>query len=76
MSRAGSQLSVSWDPPSAGPAVSSYLLRVTGALNLVLPLSTRSISGAVPSGVYNLSVLAVNPCGSGVETPPQSVTVP
>ncbi len=50
VSRAGSQVSVSWDPPSAGPAVSSYVLRVTGALNLDLPLNTRSISGAVPSG--------------------------
>ena len=68
-------MSVSWDPPNAGPAVSSYLLRVTGALNLVLPLNTRNISGAVPPGVYSLSVLAVNPCGSGVETQPQSVTV-
>ena len=76
VTRAGSQLSVSWDPPSAGPAVSSYVLRVTGALNLALPLGTRSISGAVPAGIYNLSVLAVNPCGSGEETLPQSVTVP
>ena len=76
VTRAGSQLSVSWDPPSAGPAVSSYVLRVTGALNLALPLGARSISGAVPPGIYNLSVLAVNPCGSGEETLPQSVTVP
>ena len=75
-SHAGSQVSVSWDPPSAGPAVSSYLLRVTGALNLVLPLNTRTISGVVPPGTYNLSVLAVNPCGPGEETAPQSVTVP
>ena len=76
VSRAGSQLSVSWDPPSAGPAVSSYVLKVAGALSLELPMSTRSISGTVPPGTYHLSVLAVNPCGSGVETPAQSVTVP
>jgi YVTN family beta-propeller protein len=75
-SRTGSQVSVRWDPPSVGPAVSSYLLRVTGALNLVLPLSTRSISGAVPPGTYALSVLALNSCGPGAETTPQSVTVP
>ena len=31
---------------------------------------------AVRAGSYNLSVLAVNPCGSGAETAPQSVTVP
>ena len=76
VTRAGPQLSVSWDPPSAGPAVSSYVLRVSGALNLDLPLGVRSISGAVPAGDYTLSVLAVNPCGSGEETAPQSVTVP
>ena len=76
VSRTGAQLSVSWNPPAAGPAVSSYVLRVTGALNLALPLNSRSISGAVPSGTYNLSVLAVNRCGSGLETVPQSVTVP
>jgi YVTN family beta-propeller protein len=76
VSKTGSQLSVNWDPPGAGPAVSSYLLRVTGTLNLVLPLTSRSISGVVPAGTYNLSVLALNPCGAGVETTPQPVTVP
>ncbi len=76
VSRAGSQLSVSWDPPGAGPAVASYVLRVTGALNLTLPMAGRTISGVVPPGTYNLSVLAMNPCGSGIETVPQSVTVP
>ena len=76
VSRTGSQLSVSWDPPGAGPAVSSYVLKVTGAFNLALPLTARSISGGVPPGTYNLSVLAVNPCGPSEETVPQSVTVP
>jgi hypothetical protein len=48
----------------------------TGTLNLTLPLGSRVISGVVPPGSDNLSVFAVNPCGSGVETVPQSVTVP
>jgi YVTN family beta-propeller protein len=74
--KTGSQLSVSWDPPGAGPAVTSYRLQVTGALNLSLPVSGRSIGGGVAPGAYNLSVLAVNPCGSGPGTPVQSVTVP
>ena len=69
-------MSVSWDPPNAGPAVTGYVLHVTGALNLSLPLTTRSASGLVSSGTYNLSVLAVNPCGTGIETPTQSITVP
>ena len=76
VSRTGSVVSARWDPPGSGPAVSSYLLRVTGALDLTLPMTARGISGTVPSGTYNLSVRAVNPCGAGVETPPQSVTVP
>jgi YVTN family beta-propeller protein len=76
VAKTGSQLSVSWDPPAAGPAVSSYLLKVTGTLNVTLPLTTRSISGAVPAGSYNLSVQTMNPCGAGGETTPQPVTVP
>jgi YVTN family beta-propeller protein len=76
VTKTGTQLSVSWEPPSAGPAVTSYLLRVTGTMNLSLPVSGRSIAGGVPPGVYNLSVMTVNPCGVGAETPVQSVTVP
>ena len=60
--RAGSLVSVAWDPPSAGPAATSYILNVTGALNMDIPLSTRRVAGNVPSGTYNLSVLAVNAC--------------
>lgn len=74
--RVGSLVSVAWDPPSAGPAATSYVLSVTGTLNLTLPLSTRRAAGDVPSGTYTLSVLAVNSCGSSAETVPQSVTVP
>lgn len=74
--RSGRQLAVSWNPPATGPAVSGYVLKVTGALSLALPMSARTITGGVPPGTYNLSVLATNPCGSGLETPAQSVTVP
>ena len=76
VSRTGSVVSARWDPPASGPAVSNYVLRVTGALDLSLPMTARAVSGTVAAGTYNLSVLAVNPCGSGVATPPQSVTVP
>ena len=63
---------------SAERGTGGVQLRAEGhrALNLVLPLGVRSISGVVPSGIYNLSVLAVNPCGTGPETLPQAVTVP
>jgi hypothetical protein len=76
VSRNGSQLTISWDPPTAGPAVASYVLKVADAFDMAVPMSARSISGNVPSGTYILSVLAVNACGSGVETAQQSVTVP
>jgi hypothetical protein len=76
VTRQGSQLTASWDPPSAGSAVNGYLLIVTGAMNLTLPLSDRSVSGGVPPGTYQLSIRAVNPCGAGPGTPVQQVTVP
>jgi YVTN family beta-propeller protein len=76
VTRQGSQITASWDPPGAGSAVTGYVLIVTGAMNLTLPLSDRSISGAVPPGTYQLAVRAVNPCGAGPDTPVQQVTVP
>jgi YVTN family beta-propeller protein len=76
LTRNGSRLTASWDPPTAGPAIASYVLKVAGAMTLTLPLSQRSISGAVPPGTYDLSVLAVNACGEGVETALQAITVP
>jgi hypothetical protein len=56
--------------------VTGYVLIVTGAMNLTLPLSDRSISGGVPPGTYQLAVRAVNPCGAGPNTPVQTVSVP
>jgi hypothetical protein len=76
VSRQGSQLSLTWEPPSDGAAVTGYVLTVTGTLNLALPLSGRSISGGVPPGTYQLAVRAVNLCGSGADAPVQTVTVP
>ena len=67
---------MSWDAPASGPAVASYALRVAGAVNVTLPLTGRSISGAVAPGTYGLSVAAVNACGTGAWTVVQTVTVP
>jgi hypothetical protein len=74
--RSGSFLNAVWEAPSAGPAVTSYVVNVTGALNLTLPFTTRRAAGNVPSGTYNLSVAAVNPCGTGTATVPQSISIP
>jgi hypothetical protein len=74
--RAGSLVSITWDAPATGPAVTGYLLKVTGAAVLTLPTNARRVAANAPSGTYNLSVLAVNPCGASAETVPQSITVP
>ncbi|MEZ5291683.1 MAG: hypothetical protein R2745_11400 [Vicinamibacterales bacterium] len=73
---AGSTLSLHWDPPSAGPAIASYVLDVTGAVSLALPFSGRSISAPAPPGAYTFRVRAVNACGAGDFTAPQTVTIP
>jgi hypothetical protein len=76
VTKTGNQLVISWDPPTSGAAISNYVLTVSGALSLAIPLSTRTIGGAVPAGSYTFSVSAVNPCGTGVATGPQTITVP
>ena len=46
--RIGSLVSVAWDPPATGPAVTSYVLKVTGALNLALPLIRAASPATCP----------------------------
>jgi hypothetical protein len=41
-----------------------------------VPTPLRALSGTVPPGTYNLSVEAVNACGSSPSTAVKSVTVP
>jgi subtilisin-like proprotein convertase family protein len=74
--RSGPTLFVDWDPPGIGSAVNYYVLSVTGAFALTLPTPLRAVSGTVPAGTYNLSVVAVNACGSSLSTAVKSVTVP
>lgn len=76
VSKSGNVLSLAWDPPAAGPAVTSYVLNVSGALSLAIPLNTRSVSGAVPPGSYTFTVTATNPCGNGPASAAQTITVP
>lgn len=73
---AGNTLSLVWELPATGPAVTGYVLGVTGAIAASLPLGTRSIAGAVPSGTYHFTVQAANPCGLSAPTPAQTITVP
>jgi len=74
--RVGSTVVAVWDPPTTGPAATSFILDVTGAFIGSFPTSRRSISGAVPPGTYTLAVRAQNACGTSVATPVQTVVVP
>jgi hypothetical protein len=65
-----------WEPAIGGGAPSSYQLVVTGAINVTLPTTQKSLAGAVPAGTYNLSVRAVNACGSGATTALTTIVVP
>ena len=74
--RVGNAVHLVWEPPSSGPAPTSYLASVTGAFTASFPVAGRSIGGAVGPGTYNLSVAAVNACGTGPATAVQTVVVP
>lgn len=74
--RSGNTVSVSWQPPASGPAATSYVLHVSGALSANFPTSSRAMAGQVPPGSYVLSVSAVNSCGAGPATATRTVTVP
>jgi predicted phage tail protein len=72
----GNALNLMWNPPSAGPAATSYLLSATGAVVGTLPTTERTLSGGVGPGSYTLTVTAVNACGASTPTAPQTVVIP
>lgn len=74
-SAAGGRLTVAWEPPASGAAVSSYVLDVSGAITLSVPFATRGVTAPVPPGVYTFQVRAVNACGASALSAPVSVTV-
>lgn len=74
--RAGRTLTVSWVPPGAGPAPTSFVLVVSGAFTGELPTAGRTLGGAVGPGSYTLRVRAVNPCGASADGEATTVIVP
>ncbi|MCC7125757.1 MAG: cadherin-like domain-containing protein [Acidobacteria bacterium] len=74
--RVGNHLSVVWDPATSGSAPTSFVVNVTGAFNGTLGTPGRSLSGFVGPGAYNLSVVAINPCGASAPTAVQTIVVP
>lgn len=76
VAKTGNVLSASWQAAASGAAATSYLLNVTGTYNLSVPLTARALRGAVPAGIYNVSVRAVNACGRSGATAVQTIAVP
>lgn len=74
--RTGRTITVSWNPAITGPAPTEYVLAVTGSYVGSFAVPGRTLSGAVGSGTYGLSVAATNVCGASAATPTQTVVVP
>jgi hypothetical protein len=71
----GSVVTIRWNSPTTGAAATKYVLTVSGPVSLVLPVSGRSLSSPAPPGTYTFTVAAQNACGTGPQSPAQSVTV-
>jgi hypothetical protein len=69
----GRQVTVLWEH-GAGPAPVDYVVTASG-LGSVPTGGARRISGELPPGTYDITVRAVNACGSSAATPPHRVTV-
>jgi predicted phage tail protein len=74
--KAGTRLSVYWNPAGGGPAPTGFVLLVTGTLTGNFATTGRTLSGAVGPGTYSLSVAATNACGQSAASAAQVVTVP
>ncbi|MEZ5285745.1 MAG: Ig-like domain-containing protein [Vicinamibacterales bacterium] len=74
--RIGNTIYAVWDPPTDGPAPTSFTLNVTGAYVGSFDTAGRALSGVAGPGDYKIEVIARNPCGSSGPTPPQTVTIP
>lgn len=61
-----------WDPPASGPAVTNYVLNVTGAFTGSVPMPTRSLRVPAPPGSYGIAVAAQNACGVSAFTASQT----
>jgi hypothetical protein len=70
-------VTLAWEPPSSGPAATSYVLSVGGAYVGTFGLgAARTFSSPAPPGAYQLRVAAVNACGAGPFSASQTVVVP
>lgn len=73
--RIGNTIFTVWDPATSGPAPTSYVLNVTGAFVGSFTTTGRALSGVAAAGTYNLSLAAVNSCGTSAPST-RVVTIP
>jgi hypothetical protein len=76
VARSGNVISASWARGSGGPTPTGYVVRVTGAASLAIPVAGTSVSGTAGPGSYTISVSATHPCGDSPPTSTQTVVVP
>jgi hypothetical protein len=76
VSRSGRSLTLTWNPPVSGAAVTSYAIHASGAIDASVPTATRSLTGSVGPGTYSLNVVAVNECGTSAPSNVITVIVP
>jgi hypothetical protein len=69
-------LFVIWDPAETGQAPTSFVLNASGSFVGSISTTGRALNGSVGPGTYELSVAAVNACGTSAATPAQTVVVP
>ncbi len=72
----GNVVTIRWQAPASGAAATGYVLNVSGAVSLQLPVTGRTLSSPAPPGTYSFTVAAQNACGTGPTTTARSVTVP
>jgi hypothetical protein len=76
VTRSGSLISASWTPGTGGPTPTGYLVTVTGAAILTIPVGQTSISGTAGSGSYTISVTATHPCGNSAPSSTRTIVIP
>ena len=67
---------LAWSAPASGPAITGFVLQVSGSITGTLPVTARTLVATAGPGSYTVRVSAVNACGTSVATPPQTIVVP
>ena len=77
----GNTLTLTWSPPSSGGAPTNYAIIARNSAGVLLAstpigLASPLTVGAVPNGVYVLTLQASNAAGAGPESAARTITVP